>query len=318
MATNETGKLKLMQGSRIIGWGAALPDKVITNQDFEGRLETNDAWITERTGIKERRYGGTTSSLAVEAAQKAIASAGLAPEDIGMLILSTTTPDKTVPATSSTVQAELGLSCGAFDLNAACAGFVYALVVGHNMIQSGLKNVLVIGSDTLSRITDQEDRATAVLFADGAGAVVLQASEDNAVLGWDLGVDGSLVPILYCEHGGYMRMEGREVFKRAVLAMVDSAHLALGRAGLTPDDIALVVPHQANIRIIEAANRRLGIPMERTSIVLDTTGNTSSGSIPLALAAAADKGALHPGDNVLFCGFGAGMTWASAVVRWDI
>lgn len=307
-----------MQGSRITGWGAALPTKVITNVDFEAHLDTNDAWIIERTGIKERRHGGTTSSLAVEASQKAIANAGLTPADIGMLILATTTPDKMVPATSSTIQAELGVNCGAFDVNAACAGFVYALVVGHSMILSGVKNVLVIGSDTLSRITDQDDRSTAVLFADGAGAVVLQATDSNAMLGWDLGVDGSLVPILYCEHGDYLRMEGREVFKRAVLAMVDSANLALGRAGLTPDDIALVVPHQANIRIIEAANRRLGIPMERTSIVLDTMGNTSSGSIPLALADAADKGKLHPGDNVLFCGFGAGMTWASAVVRWDI
>ena len=305
-----------MFGSKITGWGAALPGTVITNEDFEKRLETSDAWITERTGIKERRVGGTTASLSVEAAQKAIAAAGLTPADIGMLVLSTTTPDKMVPATSATVQAELGLNCGAFDVNAACAGFVYALVVGHSMVLSGLEHVLVIGADTLSRITDTEDRATAVLFADGAGAVVLSRSEENNFLSWDLGVDGSLVPILYCDHGGYLRMEGREVFKRAVLAMVSSAKAALERAGITADDVALVVPHQANIRIIEAANNRLGIPMDRTAIVLDTTGNTSSGSIPLALAAAADMGRIHPGDYVLFCGFGAGMTWASAVVRW--
>ncbi|MDA8397236.1 MAG: ketoacyl-ACP synthase III [Actinomycetota bacterium] len=305
-----------MFGSRITGWGAALPGTVITNEDFEKRLETSDAWITERTGIKERRVGGTTASLSVEAAQKAIAAAGLTPADIGMLVLSTTTPDKMVPATSATVQAELGLNCGAFDVNAACAGFVYALVVGHSMILSGLEHVLVIGADTLSRITDMEDRATAVLFADGAGAVVLSRTEENNFLSWDLGVDGSLAPILYCDHGGYLRMEGREVFKRAVLAMVSSAKAALERAGITADDVALVVPHQANIRIIEAANNRLGIPMDRTAIVLDTTGNTSSGSIPLALAAAADMGRIHPGDYVLFCGFGAGMTWASAVVRW--
>ncbi len=305
-----------MLGSRITGWGAALPGTVITNEDFEKRLDTSDAWITERTGIKERRVGGTTASLSIEAAQKAMAASGLTPADIGMLVLATTTPDQTVPATSATVQAELGLSCGAFDVNAACAGFVYALVVGHSMILSGVENVLVIGADTLSRITDMEDRSTAVLFADGAGAVVLSRTEKNNFLSWDLGVDGSLVPILYCDHGGYLRMEGREVFKRAVLAMVSSAKAALERAGITADDVALVVPHQANIRIIEAANKRLGIPMERAAIVLDKTGNTSSGSIPLALAAAADMGRIHPGDNVLFCGFGAGMTWASAVVRW--
>ncbi|MDA8117560.1 MAG: ketoacyl-ACP synthase III [Actinomycetota bacterium] len=305
-----------MLGSKITGWGAALPGTVITNEDFEKRLDTSDAWITERTGIKERRVGGTTASLSIEAAQKAIAAAGLTPADIGMLVLSTTTPDQTVPATSATVQAELGLTCGAFDVNAACAGFVYALVVGHSMILSGVEHVLVIGADTLSRITDMEDRSTAVLFADGAGAVVLSRTEENNFLSWDLGVDGTLVPILYCDHGGYLRMEGREVFKRAVLAMVSSAQAALERAGITTDDVALVVPHQANIRIIEAANNRLGIPMERTAIVLDKTGNTSSGSIPLALAAAADMGRIHPGDYVLFCGFGAGMTWASAVVRW--
>ena len=307
-----------MLGSKITGWGAALPDKIVTNHDFELLLETNDAWITERTGIKERRVGGTTSSLAIEAAQKAMASAGALPQDIGMLILSTTTPDKLVPATSATVQAELGLTCGAFDLNAACAGFVYALVVGHTMIQSGVKKILVIGSDTLSRITDQQDRSTAVLFADGAGAVVLEESPENAMLGWDLGVDGSLVPILYCEHGDYLRMEGREVFKKAVLAMVKSAQVTMEKAGLTAKDIALVVPHQANIRIIEAANSRLGIPMEKTAIVLDKTGNTSSGSVPLALAAAVDKGMINPGENILFCGFGAGMTWASAIVKWGV
>ena len=307
-----------MLGSKITGWGAALPDKIVTNHDFELLLETNDAWITERTGIKERRVGGTTSSLAVESAQKAMASAGVLPQDIGMLILSTTTPDKLVPATSATVQAELGLTCGAFDLNAACAGFVYALVVGHTMIQSGVKKILVVGSDTLSRITDQQDRSTAVLFADGAGAVVLEESSENAMLGWDLGVDGSLVPILYCEHGDYLKMEGREVFKKAVLAMVKSAQVTMEKAGLTAKDIALVVPHQANIRIIEAANSRLGIPMEKTAIVLDKTGNTSSGSVPLALAAAVDKGMINPGENILFCGFGAGMTWASAIVKWGV
>lgn len=308
-----------MFGSKIIGWGSALPTEVVTNHDFEARLDTNDAWITERTGIKERRFGGTTSSLAIEASQKALANAGLLPSDIGLMVLSTTTPDQLVPATSGIIQAELGLKCGAFDINAACAGFVYALVIGHSMIATGVERALVIGSDTLSRITDQDDRSTAVLFADGAGAVILERTtpEANTVLGWDLGVDGSLAPILYCNHGDFLKMEGREVFKQAVLAMVSSANAAMQRAGVQASDISLVVPHQANIRIIEAANKRLGIAMDKTAIVLDTTGNTSSGSVPIALAFAADKGMINPGEYILFTGFGAGMTWASAVVRWD-
>ncbi|KJF17077.1 MULTISPECIES: beta-ketoacyl-ACP synthase III [Acidithrix] len=310
----------MFYGSKIVGWGSALPDTVVTNADFEARLETNDAWITERTGIKERRFGGTTSSLAIEASQKALANAGLEPKDIDLLILSTTTPEQTIPATSATVQAELGLNCGAFDVNAACAGFVYAMVLANSMIATGVKRILVVGSDTLSRITDQEDRSTAVLFADGAGAVIMERTElqDNAFLGWDLGVDGSLVPILYCDHGGYMKMEGREVYKKAVLAMVASSKQALERAGIAASDVSLVVPHQANLRIIEAATNRLGIPIEKTAIVLDKTGNTSSGSIPLALVAAAEMGRLQNGDHVLFCGFGAGMTWAAAVIRWVV
>lgn len=307
----------ITRGTRITGWGAALPEKIVTNSDFEVRLETSDSWIVDRTGIKERRFGGTTSSLAVEAGVKAVESAGLVPADIDLLILSTTTPDMTTPATSSVVQNLIGTKGGAFDLNAACAGFVYAMVTAAGMIKMGSRRVLVIGSDTLSNITDQNDRSTAVLFADGAGAIVMELDidEDN-LQSYDLGVDGSAMPILYCEHGDYMKMEGREVFKRAVRVMVDSSKKALESAKLTSDDIALVVPHQANIRIIEAANQRLGIPMERTAVVLDRTGNTSSASIPLALADAADNGRLKPGDNVLFCGFGAGMTWSSTIVKW--
>ncbi|MDA8027224.1 MAG: ketoacyl-ACP synthase III [Actinomycetota bacterium] len=305
-------------GSKITGWGTALPEKIVTNADFEARLDTNDAWITERTGIKERRFGGTTSSLAVEAGRNAIKSAGLSPEDIDLLILSTTTPDQTVPATASVVQAELGLRCGGFDINAACAGFVYAMVVANSMITTGLKRILVIGSDTLSKITDQEDRSTAVLFADGAGAIVMEqtSADENAFFGWDLGLDGSLVPILYCDHGDYLKMEGREVFKKAVLSMVSSAKNAMERSGVTADQISLVVPHQANLRIIEAALKRLEIPIEKAAIVLHKTGNTSSGSIPLALGGAADDGRLKDGDYVLFCGFGAGMTWSAAVIKW--
>lgn len=308
-----------IRGARITGWGTALPDKVVTNADFEARLDTSDQWITDRTGIKERRFGGTTASLAAEAGKKALASAGLLPSQIDLLLLSTTTPDLTTPATSSVVQELVGTSGGAFDLNAACAGFVYGLVVAAGMIKMGNNRILLIGSDTLSRITDQDDRSTAVLFADGAGAVVLELDplEDN-LLSYDLGVDGSATPILYCNLGEYMKMQGQEVFKKAVRVMVDSSKNAMKDAKLTPDDIALLVPHQANIRIIEAANQRLGIPMERTAIVLDRTGNTSSASIPLALAEAAEAGRIKPGDNVLMCGFGAGMTWSSAIIKWTM
>lgn len=304
-------------GARIIGVGDAVPDRVVRNADFEAYLDTSDAWITERTGIRERRFGGTTSGLAVTAAQRALEDAGLSAGDIDFLILSTTTPDQTVPATSAEVSFQLGIAGGAMDLNAACAGYVYALVVARGMLGVGAHRILVIGSDTLSRITDQQDRSTAVLFADGAGAVVMEAADQDDLLGWDLGVDGSARPILYCDHGGFMVMEGREVFKRAVRVMVESSLAAMKQAGVNPEQIALLVPHQANIRIIQAANERLGIPMERTAVVLDRYGNTSSGSIPLALADAVAKGRLNPGDLVLFTGFGAGMTWASAVWRWS-
>jgi 3-oxoacyl-[acyl-carrier-protein] synthase-3 len=305
-------------GARITGFGAALPERIVTNADFEQYLDTSDEWIASRTGIRERRFGGTTTSLAVEAGRNAIASAGLVPADIDFVILSTTTPDQTVPATSADVTYQLGTSGAGMDINAACAGYVYALVTARGLIEMGFHRILVIGADTLSKITDQHDRSTAVLFADGAGAVVLEASDDDTFLGWDLGVDGSARPILYCDHGGYMYMEGQEVFKRAVRAMLDSAQRALKQAGVSGDDVALLVPHQANLRIIQAANDRLGIPMARTAIVLDKTGNTSSGSIPLALADAAAAGRLSPGDLVLFTGFGAGMTWASALVRWEL
>ncbi|MGC8481553.1 MAG: beta-ketoacyl-ACP synthase III [Acidimicrobiales bacterium] len=305
-----------MRGAAITGWGHFLPEQVVTNADFEARLDTSDEWITERTGIRERRMGGTTGQLAIEAGLSAIKSAGITPADIDFLVLSTTTPDQTVPATSAVVADAIGIPGGAMDVNAACAGFVYALVAAKSLIATTYRRVLVVGSDTLSQITDQNDRATAVLFADGAGAVVLEVSEEDRFLGWDLGVDGSAAGILYCDRGGFLQMEGREVFKRAVRAMVSSANNAMTQAGVGPDDIKLVVPHQANIRIIEAANERLGIPMERTAIVLDKTGNTSSGSVPIALSQAADGGKLDKGDLVLFCGFGAGMTWASSIVRW--
>jgi 3-oxoacyl-[acyl-carrier-protein] synthase-3 len=307
----------LMTGGRIIGWGTALPEKVLTNAELSTMMDTNDEWITERTGIKRRHVGGSTATLSIESARRAIAMSGIDPASIDGLVLSTTTPDRTVPATSATVQNALGLRCGAFDLNAACSGFVYAYVVAHGLLSIGAQRLLVIGTDTLSRITDWSDRGTAILFADGSGACVVESTPDaGQLLGWDIDADGSLEHLLYADVGGYIHMDGKEVFRRAVRIMVDSAHKSLAKAGLNIDDVALCVPHQANIRIIDAACRQLGFPMERTAVVLQETGNTSSASIPLALFDAADKGRIKDGDIVLMVGFGAGMTAASAVVEW--
>jgi 3-oxoacyl-[acyl-carrier-protein] synthase-3 len=305
------------RGAAITGWGRALPDKVVTNADLEATMDTSDQWIRERTGIAERRIGGTTASLSIESGRRALACAGVDPESIDALILSTTTPDRTVPATSATVQHGLGLRCGAFDVNAACSGFVYGLAVANGLIAIGANRVLLIGTDTLSRIVDWTDRNTAILFADGSGAAVVEAVEGRgALLGRDIDADGSAEDLLYCEVGGHLHMDGKEVFRRAVRIMVDSAEKSLAASGTSVDDIAMVVPHQANIRIIEAACERLGIPEERRSTVLHNTGNTSSASIPLALAAALDADRIHDGDIVLLVGFGAGMTAASVVLRW--
>jgi len=306
-----------VRGAAVSSWGAALPENVVTNADLEAKLDTNDAWIVERTGIRERRVGGTTAALATEAASRALDRAGLGPRDIDLLVLATTTPDQEVPATSADVADRLGLRGGAMDVNAACSGFVYALVAAAGMVGGGLDRVLVVGAETLSRITDQHDRTTAVLFADAAGAVVVEAVPgESKLLGYDLGADGSLRSLLYCDRGGFIVMEGQEVFRRAVRATVDSARAALERAKVSAEDIALFVPHQANLRIIDAAGQRLGLPRERTAVVLDRTGNTSAASVPLALSDAADAGRVAPGDLVLLSGFGAGMTWASAVLRW--
>jgi 3-oxoacyl-[acyl-carrier-protein] synthase-3 len=304
-------------GAVITGWGTALPEKIVTNDDLAERMETSDEWIQERTGIRERRVGGSTAGLSIESGQKALTMAGLDPAQVDALVLATTTPDRTVPATSASVQRELGLTCGAFDINAACSGFVYGLVVAHGLVAMGSRTILLIGTDTLARITDWDDRNTAVLFADGSGAVVLQAVPGaGQLLGWDLDADGSLERILYAEIGGYMKMDGKEVFRRAVRIMVDSAEKSMHHAGVRADDIALIVPHQANIRIIQAACDRLGIPMERAASVLHYTGNTSSASIPLALADALAAGRVEDGDLILLVGFGAGMTAASAILRW--
>jgi 3-oxoacyl-[acyl-carrier-protein] synthase-3 len=304
------------KGGVISGWGTALPEKVLTNHELAEMMDTSDEWIVTRTGIRERRIGGTTIGLSVESGRQALEMAGLDPSRVDALVLATTTPDKQW-GNAAAVQNELGMRCGAFDINAACSGFVYGLVTGHGLIAMGAERVLVIGTDTLSRITDWDDRGTAPLFADGSGAVVLESVDGpGQLLGWDLDADGSLLSILQAEVGGFIRMEGKEVFRRAVRIMVDSAEKSMAHAGISAGDVALIVPHQANVRIIDAACERLGIPMERAAVVLDKTGNTSSASIPLALADALDGGRVASGDLVLFVGFGGGMTAASCVLRW--
>lgn len=318
----------------ITGWGKALPDRVVTNQDIMTLFETNDEWIVERSGIHTRRAAtgpfvaeqpphhpenglGTTAALAVEAGRIALSSAGLTGDDIGLLVLCTTTPDQLIPASSSAASAALGIAGGAMDINAACAGFTYGLVTAAGLVSVGMQRVLLVGAETLTRATNWEDRTNAFLFGDGAGAVVVEATAgESSLMGWDLGVDGSLVPLLYADHGSGMVMRGQEVFRKAVRATVDSATASMEMAKVTADDIALFVPHQANIRIMDAAASRIGIPPERIASVIDSTGNTSSASIPLALVDAVESGRLGDGDLVLLAGFGAGMTWASAVWRW--
>ena len=306
-----------MRGITIRGCGISVPDKVVTNDDLSATLDTSDAWITERTGIKERHVGGITSQMAIEAGQRAIQDAGLEPSDIDVVLLATTTPDALVPATSATVQAGIGVPGGAFDLNAACSGFVYCLVAAAGLAAVGSGRVLVIGADALSRITDWDDRTMAVLVGDGAGAVVVEPVDGPGDLqSWNFGADGTLRHLLKCDHGGYLFMDGKEVFRKAVRVVVESAERALRDAGIQASDVDLLVPHQANLRIIQAACQRLGIPEERTVMVIDRYGNTSSASIPLALDDALRSGRVSAGDHVLLTGFGGGMTWASAVLRW--
>jgi 3-oxoacyl-[acyl-carrier-protein] synthase-3 len=321
----------------ISGWGTAVPDQRLTNADLEQLVETTDQWIVERTGISERRIaaaGESTASLATEAGAAAIKNAGLTPDAIDLLVVATATTEQLIPHTGAFVGDGLGVHCGSFDLNAGCAGFVYELVVGASMLTAGgLDHVLVIGSETLSRVTDPTDRGTCILFGDGAAAMVLSSSSDDGpgLLAWDLGCDGSAAGLLEIPAGGsrrpasaetvakgehYLRMNGQEVFRRAVRIVVESATQALARGGVGVDDITWFAPHQANVRIIEAAGNRLGIPAERTLVNIDRYGNTSAASIPLVLAEAADDGRLQPGDLVLLSGFGAGLTWGSALLRW--
>jgi 3-oxoacyl-[acyl-carrier-protein] synthase III len=306
----------------VAGIGTAIPDARLTNADLEARLDTSDEWIVARTGIRERRVAApseTSGSLAVAASAAAIKDAGLVPDDVALLVVATTTPDQALPQTSALVHEGLGLRCGAFDVGAACAGFVHALVVGATLLDAGaLDAVVVVGSETLTRIVDPDDRGTVPLFGDGAAAVVLRPARPGYGLqAWDLGCDGSASGILAIPAGAhFIQMEGQEVFRRAVRAVIASAGTALRSAGCVAADVDLFVPHQANARIITMAADRLGIAAERTMVNVDRYGNTSAASVPLALAEAVERGRVHEGDLVLLSGFGAGMTWASAVLRW--
>ena len=303
---------------RIAGVGTALPDTILTNDDLSMVMDTSDTWIRGRSGIGSRHVDGITSEMAIEAGANALKDADMSTADIGLLVLCTTTPDQRFPATSAVVQSGLGLTCGAFDINAVCAGFTYGYVSCYGVMNAptGPDRVLLIGSDTMSSITDSTDRSTAVLFGDGAAAVVLERHEQGELLAFDLGADGNLQSILYCDHDGFIQMKGREVFKKAVRAVTKSVLGVLEQAGITADEVDVVLPHQANLRIIEAVFQRVGIPMDKAHNVIETTGNTSAASIPLCMAKAKENGALEPGKIVLMTGFGAGMAWGSVVIRW--
>ena len=291
-------------GVRFTGWGIGIPERVVTNDELSLTLDTSDAWISERTGIRERRIGGTTRSLGAEAAKNAIADAGLTPADIDFILLATTSPDRMAPATAAMIQADIGATCPAMDINAACSGFMYGVRTAQGLIETGTRRVLLVGAERLSGWVDWTDRNTAVLFGDGGGACVLEYSED---------VDD----ILSFSLAETFTMDGREVFRRAVRAVVESSEQALERAGVKASDLSLLIPHQANIRIIQAVAERLGIDMDRAVITLDRYGNTSSSSIPLAFDIARKEDRIKPGELALLTGFGAGMTWASSIIRWS-
>ena len=318
--------------ARIAGLGKYLPERVLTNFDLERLVETSDEWIQERTGVRERRMAAdheTASTMGVEAAQQALAQAEIDPADLDLIITATTSPDGMFPAVASLVQDRLGARrAGAFDINAACVGFVTALSTGSQFINSGAyRRVLVVGSDVLSRIVDWKDRDTCVLFGDGAGAVVLEASERGGTLSFTLRSDGSSAQALYApgpcgppgstEPGNYyIDMDGRQIFKLAIHAMESAAREAVQAAGLTMDDIDLLIPHQANLRIIKATAKALGLPPERAMVNVDRYGNTSSASIPIALREAWEQGRLHDGDRLLLVAFGGGLVWGALVVEW--
>lgn len=321
----------------IIGTGMYVPERVLTNADLEQMVDTNDEWIVSRTGIRERHIAApeqATSDLAYEAAVRALDKAGLTPDQLDLIIVATITPDTAFPSTACILQDKLGAKkAAAFDLSAACSGFVYSLATAVNFIGSGMYgNALIIGADTLSRITDYTDRNTCVLFGDGAGAVVLApVTEGRGFKSFDLGAEGSGGPLLNLKAGGsrlpasedtikdgkhYIYMNGREVFKFAVRVMATATDEVLRKAGFAKEDIDLFVPHQANIRIIQSAMQRLNLPEEKCVINVDKYANTSAASIPLALVEAAEAGRIKEGDKVLLVGFGGGLTWGAATLVW--
>ena len=318
--------------------GVAVPPGVLTNADLTRMLETSDAWIVERTGIRERhiaRPEETVALLSQEASERAMGSAGVTADQLDAIVLATASPDRLLPSTACDLQALLGAeNAAAFDIGAACPGFVYALTVAEGLIASGQsETVLVVGAEKLSTITDFQDRSTAILFGDGAGAAIMRRSSQpgRGILATFIKSDGRLAPLLYrpgggsadpiservvCERSHYMKMAGREVFKAAVRTMADACDEALRRAGITADEVDLLVPHQANLRIIEAIAKHAGFPMSRVMVNVERYGNTSSASIPLALEQAIAEGRVGPGSVILMVAFGAGFTWGSAVIRW--
>ena len=323
-------------GSKIIGLGMFAPAKILTNEELEKIVDTNDAWITERTGIKERHIaeGGTPNSdLALEASRRALADAGVEASDIDIIVVGTCTPDMPLPSTACFLQKKLGaLRAFALDLNAACSGFLYSLSVADALIRAGRgKKALVLGSEILSSVTDYDDRATCILFGDGSGAVVLsECPEGEGLLSCHLHSDGNLWELINAPGGGtlypygpetvekrmhFIRMAGNETFKQAVTRLVEVSQEALARNGVDVSDVRLFVPHQANLRIISAVGKRLGIPEEKVFVNLSRYGNTSAASIPIALAEARAQGRLNKGDLVLLAAFGAGLTWGAALVR---
>lgn len=317
--------------SVIAGTGSALPVRCVTNAELAQRVDTSDEWIVERTGIRQRHIAGqgeTTATLGADAARAAIEAAGLAPGDIGLIVLATATPDNTFPATATKVQALLGIpDCIAFDVAAVCSGFLYALGVADSMLRAGAaRHALVIGAETMSRILDWEDRATCVLFGDGAGAVVLSASEQGdgrGILATQLHADGRHGPMLYVDGGpsttqtvGHLRMQGREVFRHAVTNLSAVMGEVLAEAGVEPGDIDWVVPHQANARIIDATARKLGLPPERIVLTVDRHANTSAASVPLALDEAVRDGRIQRGQLIVLEAMGGGFTWGASLVRY--
>ena len=323
-----------MMRSVVRGVGAALPRRVMKNADFEGVVETSDEWIVQRTGIRERRIASddeTTASLGEAAARAALADAGLTPDDIDLIVLATSTPNNTFPATAVEIQNRLGMRHGfAFDMQAVCSGFVYAITTADLHIRGGMaRRVLVIGSETFSRILDWTDRTTCVLFGDGAGAVVLEGQEgestlaDSGILASSLRSDGTHKEKLYVDGGpsttgtvGHLRMEGREVFKHAVAMITDVIEDVFGQGGITAEELDWFVPHQANKRIIDASARKLGIAEEKVVVTVDRHGNTSAASVPLALAEAVADGRIKKGDLVLLEAMGGGFTWGAVLLRW--